>query len=270
MTPANLWLIPSFSGAESVSVIQRGGDLMLCEWRWPPPSWVWRKDPTSPPWPRSMPSQARRQHSQLSGELRDSDGSELIRLCCWCATLVLFLAMGGLSLGLSILCAYFNRSLCLCLSVSLFASESHSFLTFLSCHLAVAVVVVKVCCGPERLSPQFSMAESKRATLRSRRLDLQFETQRGVKCPLWAAAFRSQALQWKAAEVSVYVHSAVFHWFLSRGCQGVWYHCLCVLMPSAGVVRKRSRFTQSERFCLHGYYIVNSVALTLNLWDRIT
>lgn len=139
-----------------------------------------------PPRPRSMPSQARKQRSQLSGESRDSDGSELIRLCRWCATLVLFLAMGGLSLGLSILSAHFNLSLCLCLSVSLFASESHSFFPFLSSNLAAAVVVVvvKVCCGPARLSPQFSMAESKRATLRSRRLNLQFETQRGVKCPL--------------------------------------------------------------------------------------
>lgn len=33
MTLSNLWLIPSFGSAEIVSVIQRGVDLMLREWR---------------------------------------------------------------------------------------------------------------------------------------------------------------------------------------------------------------------------------------------
>lgn len=56
-----------------------------------------------PPRPHSLPSQAGRLHAQLSGELRDSDGSELIRLCCWCYACFIFADGGGsISLGLSI------------------------------------------------------------------------------------------------------------------------------------------------------------------------
>ena len=101
------------------------------------------------------------------------------------ATLVLFQATGGLSyLSQFIhLCACFDLSLCLCLSVSLFVCESLTLSLFfpplffpLITALWQPVVVLNACSLPERLSPQFSMAESERATLRCRRLNLQFET----------------------------------------------------------------------------------------------
>ena len=86
--------------------------------------------------------------------------------------------MGSLSLSVFIhLCAYFNLSLCLCLSVSLFASESLILSVSLLSSRRGSNVVVNVCCRPERLSPRFSMAESHRATLRSCRPYFQFETQ---------------------------------------------------------------------------------------------
>lgn len=91
-----------------------------------------------------------RQRSWPSGELRDSDGSELIRLCCWCYTCCIF-GDGVASLALSLF------ALPLPQSVSLWISFILSLVISL---WPSVVVVVKVCCRPERLSPQFSMAES--------------------------------------------------------------------------------------------------------------
>lgn len=84
-------------------------------------------------------SQVERLHAQPSEEFRDSDGSGLIYLCCWCSACFIF-GNGGWALSQFIhLYAYFNLSLCLCLSVSLFVSESVILSISLFCHPAVAV-----------------------------------------------------------------------------------------------------------------------------------
>lgn len=135
---------------------------------------------------------------------------------------------------------------------------SHSFFLFLSCHrTAVVVVVVKVCCRPKRLSPQFSMAVSKRATRRSCRLNLQFETQWGVKSPLWAAALRSEPLNRRLQRFlftrTVLSFTGSFHVDISE-CGIIVVLCFHAECGSMG---KRSGFTQSESFCLHSFYTLH-------------
>lgn len=71
--------------------------------------------------------------THLSGELRDSDGLELICLCCWCYACFIFVCV------FIYLCAYITRSLCFCLSVSLWI-----------CHHTVAV---SCCCCECVLQP---------------------------------------------------------------------------------------------------------------------
>lgn len=110
---------------------------MLCEWRWHSVMCVHRPvecEGRIPPL-----SQAERLHAQPSEELRDSDGSELIYLCCWCYACFIF-GNGGwaLSLSLSIympiyIFRFASAYLSVCLSLNL------SFFPFLSCHPAVAV-----------------------------------------------------------------------------------------------------------------------------------
>lgn len=68
---------------------------MLREWRWHGAMCLHcpaECEGRIPPRPRGAPSRGRagRLRSQLSGELRDSDGSELIRLCCWCYACFIF------------------------------------------------------------------------------------------------------------------------------------------------------------------------------------
>lgn len=87
-----------------------------------------------PPRPHSLPSQAGRLHAQLSGELRDSDGSELIRLCCWCYACFIFADGGARFLSVYPFLYLFQ---------SLLVSESLSRFPFLSRHRAVAV---SCCC----------------------------------------------------------------------------------------------------------------------------
>lgn len=138
MTLSNLWLISPVCCAQSVSVTQQGVDLMLHEWRWHDVMCAHRPvecEERSPPRPRSRPSRVGRLYAQLSGELRDSDGSELICLCCWFLWLFYFYLRGfrGGSLFLSQfihLCAYFNLSLFplpICQSVCVWISHSFRF-----------------------------------------------------------------------------------------------------------------------------------------------
>lgn len=120
-----------------------------------------------PPQPRSMPRRAGRLHTQRSGELRDSDDSELICLCCWCYACFIFSKSGVLSLSVHLMYLFhsFPLPLPMCQCVCLWIS--HSFCFSLVIALWQSVVVVNVCSRPERLSLQFSIVESWRATLRS-------------------------------------------------------------------------------------------------------
>lgn len=104
-----------------------------------------------PPRPCSMPRRTGRLHTELSGELRDSDGLELICLCCWCYACFIFGngRRGGSSFSFSL-----PLPVCLFLSEFLIISVSPVIA------LQQLVVVVNVCSRPERLSPHFSMVES--------------------------------------------------------------------------------------------------------------
>lgn len=69
-----------------------------------------------PPRPCNVPRRAGRQHTELNGELRDSDGLELICLCCWCYACFIF-GNRGVPLSLFFL-AFAYVSVCLSLNLS--------------------------------------------------------------------------------------------------------------------------------------------------------